>query len=592
MMRSPQGSRPVPSLSLARSARLPLALGAAAALLVTACGGDSAPGERSVRGMPAFCQDVLPKVDAWVASHPQPTGDRFGGTVVVGSIGEIADGMNALVSSDYTANQYQLFVNLMPLIRLDDAFEPIPWLAESWTLDEGNTRLTFRVRQDVYWHDGTPTTARDVVFTYLRATDPQTAFPNSAFWTHYVRGPEGIELIDDYTVQIRLRPHAEILDPWVATAIMPAHLLEDVPPAELKQHPFGTRCPVGNGPFVFRDHRQDESWTFIRNPAFPDALGGPPLVDRHVYRIIPEQTTLLTELLTENIDIYIAPGPDQAPQIQAAAHLDLRDFWFRNYLFVGWNSRRPQLSDARVRRALTVGTNRAEIVEALLRGYGTVANSGVPPFHWAYYAPILDSLAYNPNEARRLLDEAGWSEIGSDGIRRNADGLRMEIVLKYNQGNQQRQDIAEIMQSQLREIGVSLRPQVVEWATLLNQINTPSTRDFDGVVMGWVTEFKLDDTNLFHSRSFETPYAWSGTQNPRLDMLLDTLQLIVDRDEALPFWREYQYEIMKEQPYTFFFFPKRLGGVNKRVQGVRQDVRGEWVTAQEWWIPADQRGRR
>src|SRR5690606_493186 len=106
--------------------------------------------------------------------------------------------------------------------------------------------------------------------------------------------------------------------------------------------------------------------------------------------------------------------------------------------------------------------------------------------------------------------------------------------------------IAEIMQSQLARVGIEVRPQVVEWATLLQQINTPTLRDFDGVVMGWVTEFKLDDTDLFHSERIDQPYAWSGTNNADLDRLLDQLALTVDREEALPLWAEYQRVIAEE----------------------------------------------
>jgi peptide/nickel transport system substrate-binding protein len=445
------------------------------------------------------------------------------------------------------------------------------------------------LRDDVFWHDGTPTTAHDVEFTYLRAVDPETAFPNAAYWTHYVQGPEGVEVVDDYTIRFRLRPHSELLDPWRATAIMPRHLLEDVPPADLAQHPFGTRCPVGNGPFVFNEHRPDESWTFVRNPGFSEALGGPPYLERYVYRVIPEQTTLLAELLTENLDFYLAPPADQVPQIQAASHLVFREFEFRSYTYVGWNSRRPQLGDPLVRRALTLGTNRRELVDALLHGYGEVANSGVPPYHWAYNPALEDSLTYDPVRARALLDEAGWVDRNGDGIRENADGLALDISLKYNLGNQDRQDIAEIMQAQLQEIGVSARPQVVEWATLLNQINTPNLRDFDGVVIGWVTEFKLDDHDLFHSSAADTPFGFVGTNDPELDTYIDQLQTVTDRPEAIRLWHNYQNRLLAVHPYTFLYFPRRLAGLNRRLQDVRLDARGEWVSIAEWWIPAESR---
>jgi peptide/nickel transport system substrate-binding protein len=556
-------------------------------LLLAACGGGDSGSSTAAGG--GFCGEAMAAVDRYMSTLPQPQGEEFGGTVVVASIGEIPDGMNALVSSDYTANQHQLFVNLMSLIQFDEALNPQPYLARSWEISEDGTELTFRLRDDIYWHDGVQTTAEDVAFTYLRATDPVTGFPNDAFWTNYVRGQEGVTVVDPFTVIIRLRPHAEFLDPWRATSIMPAHLLGDVPASELRQHPFGMRCPVGNGPFRFVEHRQDESWTFERNPGFPAELGGPPPVERYVYRVIPEPTTLLTELLTERIDVYIAPRPEQAPDILASPNTELLAYPFRSFVFVAWNSRRPQLADARVRRALTIGVNRQQIVEALRQGYGLIANSSVPPFHWAYYPEIADSLPYNPARAAALLDEAGWVDRDGDGIRENADGVPLRLTVKYNQGNEERRDIAEIMQAQLGEIGVAIQPQVVEWATMLSQVQSRE-RDFDGVVMGWVTEFRIDDTDLFASSRRDDAYAYSGTQNETLDRLMEELPLIVDREEALPKWREYQYELVAEQPYTFIYFQDRLDGVNTRLQNVTMDARGEWVNIREWSIDPARRG--
>ena len=570
---------------------LAVTLPVAVALAATACT-DPPPTERALRGLPAFCQEVLPQVDAHLAGLEQPSGERYGGTAVVGWMGELVDGMNALVSADHGAAQHQAFVNLMTLIQFDEALEPRPYLAREWELSDDQTQLTFHLRDDVRWHDGEPTTAHDVAFTYLRATDPETGFPNAAFWERYVPGEAGVEVLDDQTVRFHLEPHAEPLDPWRALAIMPRHLLGDVPPAELGDHPFGTRCPVGNGPFVFREHRPDASWSFVRNPDFPEALGGPPHLDRYVYRIVPEEATLLTELLTEGVDVVPTPSPDQAGRIAEADHLELLAFPFRSYLFVGWNQRRPQLADARVRRALTLATNRRQMLDAVLQGYGTVANAGVPPFHWAYHRGIEDALSYDPERARALLDEAGWVDRNGDGVRQSADGTPLEVTLTYNTGSRPRRDVAEIMQAQLGEVGVGVRIQALEWATLVDRVTDPGQRDFDGVVMSWVTEFKVDDRDLFHSTSADEPYGWAGTRSAELDVLLDTLPLMVDRDEALPHWHRYQELLVREQPFTFLFFPQRLVGVNHRIHGVRMDARGEWVSVADWWIPAElRRGR-
>jgi peptide/nickel transport system substrate-binding protein len=559
-----------------------IAIGAAS--LAAACGGGT---DATVSNDP-FCQRVIPAVNAYLAesraAHPTASDPRYGGTVVVGTYGEIADGMNAAVASDFTATQHHQFVNLMPLLRYDEQLEPRPYLAESWDVAPDGLSITFHIRRDVYWHDGEPTNAHDVAFTWEVVTDPLTAFPNASYWDYYVKGPEGVEVIDDYTVRILLeRPHADFLDPFRPTAILPEHLLADVPRDQLKQHPYGTQCPVGNGPFVFESHSPQERWVFVANPAFPPGLGGRPFVDRYVYRVITEQATLLTELLTENVDVYVAPTADQAQAILDHPNLELLNYTNRQYNFVGWNARRPQLADARVRRALTMGTDRQSVVQAILQGYGTVAQSSVPPFHWAFDPDAIQPLRYDPAGARALLDAAGWRDRDGDGVRESADGTRLSITIKYNQ-NQQRQQVAEIMQSQLAQIGVEARPQVVEWTTLLQQINTPTLRDFDGVVMAWSVEFKLDDTDLFHSQRIDQPYAWSGTRSATLDRLLERLSETVDREDSRALLREYQSALIQEQPYTFFYFPDRLDGVNKRVRGVVMDARGDWVNIKDWYL--------
>lgn len=525
----------------------------------------------------------MARVDSFMAANPLATGDRYGGTGVVGAIGEMVGGMNALATVDYGANQYHQFVNLMTLVKLDENLEPVPYLAESWSLNEAGTELTFRLRDDVYWHDGERTDAHDVAFTYLRATNPETAFPNSAFWDHYVRGPDGVEVVDDFTVIVRLEPHAEILDPWRTMGIMPEHLLGDVPPTELASHPFGSVCPVGNGPFVFVSHRPTESWTFEANPAFPAGLGGRPYLDRLVYRVIPDQATLLTELLTGSVDVYLSVRPDQASAVVEDADTRLVAFDPREFTFVGWNTRRPQLADPRVRRAITLATDRAAVVQALLRGYGVVAETGIPPFHWGY-DPTLQGLGHDPAAARSLLDQAGWVDRDQDGIRENAQGDPLELSVLYNAGNQDRQTIVELMQAELRSVGIDLTPVGLEPGELARRVTSPSVRDFDGVALAWVHEFRVDEKDLFLSTRGDQPLGFSGLDDAQLDSLLEQLPLLTDREAATPRWHAYQRRIVELQPWLYLFYAQKLTGVSNRLQGVEMDFRGEFMTVRDWWI--------
>lgn len=586
-----------------RSAPLPPASLLAASLLLIGCGDTALPGrDTGAEDVPAeevartFCEAVRADVDAFLAERregwsPPPTeAERYGGTAVVSGAEDLV-GMNPLVSTEYTTSQHQNFVLLMTLVRYDADLRPVPWLAESWELGPDSTTLTFHLRDDVFWHDGTPTTAHDVAFTFRRMTDPETGFANAAYWDAYRKGEEGVDVLDSSTVRFHFtRPHAEYLDAWRASPIVPAHLLDGVLPADLASHPYDERCPVGNGPFVFVEHRPGESWTFRANPGFPEELGGRPYLDRLVYRVIGEPATALTELLTGRTDVYSRPPATQADQIIDADGVRLLSYDFRNFTFVGWNARREQLADPRVRRALTTAIDREDVVEAVFGGYGRVAQTTVPPFHWAFDPTLSDALSYDPDGARRLLDEAGWTDRDGDGVRESATGTPLRVTLKHN-ASSTRRAIAELMQAQLREVGVQVVPRQVEYQTLIQQLTDPGARDFDGVVLGFNVEFKLDDRDLFHSERIDGLFAFAGTQNPELDRLMDTLQVVIDREAARELWSEYQRTLIEEQPFTFFAFAKQLDGVRERLRGVEMDVRGEWIAVDEWWIaPEDRRG--
>lgn len=517
-----------------------------------------------------------------------PEAQRYGGTAVVAGFGDLQS-LNSLTSTDNTSNQIQREVLYMPLVQYDEDLNVVPWLAESWDtvrVAPDSIDLTFHLRRDIRWHDGEPTTAEDVLFTFQRAIDPNTAFANASGFAEY---SHDAELIDPYTIRFRLRPHSDFLDMWYQTPAMPEHILGDVPPSELMSHPYGTSTAVGNGPFRFVRRVQGQEWIFEANPDFPEALGGRPYLDRLVYRYIPEMTTLMTELMTGSIDVYLQPNPDQADAIEAAPNARLITSPSRQWNYLAFNGRQPLFRDARVRRAIAMALNRQEMVDAMVFGYGTVGRSTVTPAHWSYDADDPETLIpYDPEAAKALLAEAGWMDRDNDGILEDESGRDFEFQLITNAGNDVREDMLEIIQAQLRPLGIVVEPRLIEWNTMTAMLRDPA-RDFDAVVSGWVDYFRKDDRDILHSDNIDQPYQYVGYANPRADELIDTLAVITDREQAMPLWKEYQHLIVHDAPYVPLYYPERLNGVNERLRGTVMDVRGDFVSASDWWILPDQR---
>jgi peptide/nickel transport system substrate-binding protein len=535
-------------------ARVPISVAAAFLLAATAC--DAPDGERA------------------------PVGDpETGGNAVVAMSADFQT-LNPVPNSSLTSLEVMNFMLYTPLVRYDANLDVEPYLAESWDLQDDH--VVFTLRDDVRWHDGEPVTAEDVVFTFELATNPEAAAPllPSAFMGMI----ESATVIDARTVRFDfVAPHAQALEGF-AWPPVPQHLLGETAPGEIGQAGFNRR-PVGSGPFRFVSWDANERLVLEANPDFPEGLGGRPNLDRVTFRIIPEATTRLTELVNRSIDVNYSVHPEEGVQIDRQGGVDLLNYPGREFTYIGWNLHREPFTDARTRRAMTMAINRPEIMEGLLFGYADPASGPIPP--WSPMDPGVDPLPYDPDQARQLLEEAGWQP-GPDGIlRRNGQALSFRMMVNAN--NTLHRDIATVVQQQLRQVGAQMELQSLEFQSMLGRHRE---RDFQAVLSNWILDtFRVDPSPLFSCTEAEREQSAnrSGYCNPEADAAIERGLRATDEGEGRSAWGDFNRTLQEDQPFTFMYWTEDLAGIGPRIEGVEMDSRSKLVNVHEWWIPSDRR---
>ncbi len=538
---------------------------------------DPGPRRARPRGAAVMAGAALPFLLAACAEAPEGAGGRdgvaVGGTVVVAGPTDLGL-LNPLVATESITQEFVRHALFLPLLRMQPDMTTAPGLAEHWEV-EGDSLVTFHLRGDVRWHDGTPTTAEDVAFTFRAIKDPATAFSDPVRFAAW----DSVEVIDSVTLRFRVRPGPDRMFGWTLTAIAPAHLLADVPPAEMARAPFN-QAPTGNGPFRFVSRRANDRVVFEADTAFPDALGGRPNVDRLVYRVIPESTARVAELVSGGVDLALGyPLDDLAQLVGGRSAIETEA---RQVSFISWNARRPPLDDPRVRTALSLAIDRREIVAARREGHGSVAVAAVPPGHWAFHDE-LEPLPYEPGRARALLAEAGYVDRDGDGVLESEGGEPLRLELKFPGQDPNFRASSEMIRSDLEPVGVDLRPVGLEGGTLIADI-TGAARDFDAVLLSFEFDLRPNLRDLFHSDAGAGPFAFAGYSDPGLDAVIDSLALHLERERERALWHRAQEILLRDQPWTFLYYFPNLAGVSQRLRGVEMDVRGQLATVEDWWL--------
>ncbi len=497
----------------------------------------------------------------------------YGDAIVVGSIGEPSTLIPLLATDSASFDIAGLVYN--GLVRYDKNLKLEGDLARSWDVSPDGLTITFHLRRGVKWQDGVEFTSRDVLYTYRVTIDPKTPTAYSGDFKQV----KTAEAPDPYTFRVTYaRPFAPALASW-GNAILPAHLLEgkDITKSDLSRH------PVGTGPYRFKEWVPGQKLVL---ESYHDYYEGRPYIDRYVYRIIPDSSTMYMELKAGSLDRMGLTPVQYARQTTSREFLD-RFNKFRypasGYTFLGYNLRNPLFSDRRVRQALTSAIDKKEIVQGVLLGMGQVARGPYKPGTWAY-DPHIHDFDYDPARAVRLLAEAGWQRNG-DGIMEK-NGRPFQFTILTNQGNDQRLRTAQIIQWRLKQIGIDVKIRVVEWASFLK--NFVDTGNFEALVLGWTISPDPDLYDVWDSsKTGPKELNFVGFKNSEVDRLIAEGRTTFDQGKRRRCYWRIQEILAKEQPYTFLYVPDELPVVSARFHGIRPAPAGIDYNFIRWYVPKE-----
>ncbi len=460
---------------------------------------------------------------------------------------------------------------------------PVPEMAERWEISEDGRTYTFYMKKGIKFQNGEEVTAEDVAFTYTAICDPNydgsrmDAVSDFVGYDEYKNGDatsvEGIKVIDKYTISFTLtNPKAPaIYDFGYAPMSKSYYGFEK---GEWEKCKELQDAPMGAGPFKLVGHNPGQDATFER---FDDYYKGTPKLKKIVFKVVTQEVEI-QELVSGGLDICaVAAKPSNIDQLKDAGFLNMHLYPGNAYSYIGLNLRNEVLSDKNVRQAMMYGLNRQGFVDAYYKGYGATQNSPLSQVCWAH-TEDLNKYEFNPEKAKELLEASGW-KVGDDGFRYK-DGQKLTFSWKTSTDSAFNELLAKVMVDNYKDIGLELVPELMEFATLCNQVY--EEQDFEVYSMSWGLSIDPDPRGIFGEDQLQLGgFNSVGWDDPRSFELMDKGLKETEQAKRVEIYKEWAKLANEELPYLFLSNRKSLVVLNDRIKNVKLSPYKAWISQVE-----------
>jgi len=455
-----------------------------------------------------------------------------------------------MTATPATATSGIIFYNVQEsLVKVDRHGKLVPSLAERWHTAD-NKNYTFFLKKGVRFHNGRELKAADVKFCFDRALNPETKHP-------YAKDYEAVGDIivkDDYTVTFALKTiNANFLQniARAGAAIYPREAVDT-----LKSHPIGT------GPFRFEEWVRGDRVVLVKNGEYH--VKGLPKLDRVTFRFITDPNAVLAALKAGDIDVSLfGLGPEHVQDLLKDARFQVISGDTTNDVILSMNNSRKPYTDVRVRRAMTYGVNKSDVLKGAMFGMGKILGTNVDPLN-PYYVDMSKAMPYDPAKAKQLLAEAGYPN-GFDTV--------LKVTPQYEYTVRSGQVIAD----NLKKSGVNVKIEQIEWGQWLSRVFREA--DFDLSIIGHAEAWDI--------KNYANPKYYFRYDSPKFQALFAKSEITVDDKARREVYADMQKVLVEEAPVVWLFMHPRLAATKKGVQGLWKDLPASANDLSEVsWAPA------
>lgn len=443
----------------------------------------------------------------------------YGGQYIEGIVGKLPTQINPiLISNDVERDLTELIFS--SLVKYDGQGNLIPDLAYKYEIDQDQKTYTFYLREDIFFHDGQPLTADDVLFTVEKIKDPLVQSPLRPNF----QGVE-IEKIDSRTVRFKLK---NVYYPFLHSlsfGILSANL------------PFDSSPPIGTGPFQFKS-TNNQSIQLVANQNY---YLQKPYLNQIIFHFYPDEKSMALAYQQRSILGLSFISPANLDKIQAKNNLSIYSLPLPRYFALFFNqTKNKDLARLEIRQALALATDKQALIEEILNGHGQIIDT-----------PLLEQRdnQFNPEKAKEILDD-----------------LKPEFILTTSDWPELVQ-VAQLLKEQWQKVGIKTEIQIIPANEI--QQNYIQPREYEALLFGEILGPEPDPFAFWHSSQINAPgLNLSLYSDKKVDKLLEEARQSPDQKTRQAKFKEFQEIIAKDIPAIFLYSPDYLYGVNKKIKGI------------------------